>query len=148
MQYSRSIEYAIHGLVYLAGDSTGNSVLLSDIAKVARVPREYMRKVFQLLSRANIVTAQRGAGGGYRLARSASEITLQDVVETVEGSLPLYNCLQMRRGCGLSECCPVKEVFDEARQRMSEVLRGTTIQEVNRKVASLGEARSWLKVTT
>jgi Rrf2 family protein len=147
MQYTMSIEYAIHGLVYLAEDTSGSFILLSDIARVTRVPREYMRKVFQLLSKARIVTAQRGTGGGYRLARRASEITLKDVVDTVEGSLPLYKCLRTRRDCGLSECCPVKEVFDEASRKMSEVLQSTTILDVHRKIAGQGEVRSWLKVT-
>lgn len=147
MQFSMSIEYAIHGLVYLARASSEKSTLLSDIATAARVPREYMRKIFQLLTRSRILTAQRGAGGGYRLARSASLITLKDVVEAIEGSLPIYSCLKTRRDCGLSECCPVKGVFDEARQKMSEVLESASIQDITRNIAGQGDARSWLKVT-
>jgi len=142
-----SIEYAIHGLVYLARVSSEKPTLLSDIASAVRVPREYMRKIFRLLGKSRIVSAQRGAGGGYRLARSASEITLKDVVEAIDGSLPLYSCLKARRDCRLSERCPVKGVFDKAHQKMAEILGGASIQDIALHIARQSAAHSWLKVT-
>ena len=142
-----SIEYAIHGLVYLARSPSDKSILLATIASVIQVPREYMRKIFQMLTKSRIVTAQRGAKGGYRLARSASEITLKDVIEAIDGSLPIYSCLKDRRNCKLGKYCPVKKSFDEASRKMSEVLEGTSIQDVTNKIMGRNAELSWLKVT-
>jgi Rrf2 family protein len=147
MQYSVSIEYAIHGLIYLARAGDEKAVLLADIASAIKVPKEYMRKIFQMLTRKRLITGRRGAGGGYRLARPAGELTLRDVVEAIEGSLPLYGCLHMRRHCELALSCPVQKAFDDARRKMAEALQGTTIADLTREIAENRREHSWLKVT-
>jgi Rrf2 family iron-sulfur cluster assembly transcriptional regulator len=147
MQFSLSIEYAIHGLIYLARAGGGNTVLLTDIAAAVKVPREYMRKVFQILTRSRLVAGRRGAGGGYRLARSAEEITLRDIVEAMEGSLPVYGCLHVRRHCEIALSCPVQRRFEAARRKMAEVLQGATLDSLAREVAENRREHSWLKVT-
>jgi Rrf2 family iron-sulfur cluster assembly transcriptional regulator len=147
MQFSLSIEYAIHGLIYLARAKGGNTVLLTDIAAAVKVPREYMRKVFQILTRSRLVAGRRGAGGGYRLARSAEEITLRDIVEAMEGSLPVYGCLHVRRHCEIALSCPVQRTFEAARRKMAEVLQGATLDSLAREVAENRREHSWLKVT-
>ena len=147
MQFSVSIEYAIHGLIYLARAGGEKPVLLADIASAVKVPKEYLRKIFQMLTRARLVAGRRGAGGGYRLALPAHELTLRQVVEAVEGSLPLYGCLHMRRHCELALSCPVQKAFDEARQKMAETLQGTTIADLTREIVQNRREHSWLKVT-
>jgi len=147
MQFSVSIEYAIHGLIYLARAGGDKAILLSDIASAIKVPKEYMRKVFQMLNRGGLVARRRGAGGGYRLARPAELLTLRQVVEAVEGSLPVYGCLHMRRRCELSLSCPVQKAFAEARRRMAEALQDTTLADLTRVIAENRREHSWLKVT-
>jgi len=147
VQFSMSIEYAIHGLIYLARAPEGQTVLLGDIASSIKVPKEYARKIFQQLTRKGLVTARRGAGGGYRLARPAAEVTLLEVVEAIEGSLPVYSCLSQTRHCRLSLSCPLKEVFDRAREKMAEVLRDATLAQVAQGIVENRREHSWLKVT-
>jgi Rrf2 family protein len=142
-----SIEYAIHGLVYLARAPEDRAVLLGDIAATIKVPKEYMRKIFQQLTRKHLVVARRGAKGGYRLARPPAELTLKDVVEAVEGDLPIYSCLRLHRHCELALSCPIKKTFDEAREKMAEVLRATSIRDLAREIAENRREHSWLKVT-
>ncbi len=147
MQFSISIEYAIHGLIYLARARPDRTVLLADIASAIKVPKEYMRKIFQMLTRGGLVAGRRGAGGGYRLARPAGELTLRQVVEAVEGSLPLYGCLHMRRHCEMALSCPVQKAFDAARQKMAEALQDTTIADLTKEIVENRREHSWLKVT-
>ena len=147
MQFSMSIEYAIHGLVYLARAPEGKAVLLGDIASSIKVPKEYTRKIFQQLTKKRLITARRGAGGGYRLARPAAEISLLDVVEAIEGSLPVYSCLRLHRHCGISPNCPVQRAFEEAREKMAEVLQATSILVLSKEIAENRQEHSWLKVT-
>jgi Rrf2 family protein len=147
MQFSMSIEYAIHGLVYLARAHGEPAVLLGDIASAIRVPKEYMRKIFQQLARKRLVLARRGVKGGYRLARPAAELSLKEVVEAVEGSLPLYHCLSLQRHCGLSPSCPVQRTFRLASEKMAEVLQSVSIQDLSREIKENRSEHSWLKVT-
>ena len=144
MQFSSSIEYAIHGLVYLAVNGTGTATLVGDIAEAIKVPDSYLRKVFQLLVRAGLVSSQRGAKGGLMLARIPAQISLKDVVEAIDGSLPLYSCLKARRKCDALDLCPVSSAFEEARQKMAEVLDATTLESLAKGISK--RSASWLMV--
>jgi Rrf2 family transcriptional regulator, iron-sulfur cluster assembly transcription factor len=115
VQFSLSIEYAIHGLVYLASAGSDAATMVGDIAKATSVPESYLRKVFQLLAKAGLVASHRGVKGGFSLARVPAEITLKDVVEAIDGSLPAYTCLKTARGCSLDEACPVSGAFASKR---------------------------------
>ena len=145
MQFSASIEYAIHGLVFLAAGSSGDAVLAADVARAVRVPESYLRKVFQQLARAGLVASRRGAKGGFTLARDASAVTLRDVVEAIDGALPTYTCLKDRRRCSVGESCPVADAFDTARRKMGEILDEMSISELAKRISK--RSPSWLKVT-
>jgi len=146
MQFSTSMEYAIHGLVYMAKTGGEKAVLLSDIAEAIKVPESYLRKVFQQLVKSRIVQSQRGAQGGYYLGRNAADITLKEVVEAIEGSLPLYTCLNTKRHCGLALDCLVRKAFDEAREKMGEVLSKTSVQDIAAHIADHPGETAWMKV--
>lgn len=148
MQFSNSVEYAVHGLLFIS--TTGNSenaVLLREMADAIRVPESYLRKVFQSLARAGLVVSQRGVGGGYFLGRAATEISLADVVRAVEGSFPVYRCLRQRRNCEASEPCLVRKTFLEATARMEEVLAGVSIEDLASDLKARANPARWLRVT-
>ncbi len=145
MQFSNSIEYAIHGLVYLTANRSDSAVLVGAIAKAIKVPESYLRKVFQLLARAGLVSSQRGVHGGFLLGRDPSRITLKDVVEAIDGSLPLYTCMKARRKCSSVDPCPVSEAFEQGRAKMAEVLDATTLEDLAAGISR--RSGSWLKVT-
>jgi Rrf2 family protein len=145
VQFSASIEYAIHGMVYLAVMKPAGAVLVRDIARAIRVPESYLRKVFQFLVRAGLVASHRGAKGGFSLARDPGELTLRHVVEAIDGTLPFYSCQKTTRRCSLIPLCPVSEAFEAARQKMAEVLEATSIKDLAQGIAQ--RSASWLKVT-
>jgi len=144
MQVPMSIEYAIHGLVYLAGANPGKATLLSDIAGAIKIPESYLRKVFQLLSRNGIVISQRGVNGGYVLAMDPSEITLKDVMDAVEGTHPLYNCISRGRGCSITDNCPIRGAFESATKKMYEILEATTIKDLFIQLSQRKNRVGWL----
>ena len=152
MRIASSTEYAIHGLMYIASvasvQTDGRTVLLRDAASAIAVPESYLRKVFQLLTRRGIVNSQRGARGGYTLARPADDITLRDVVEAVDGPLMGYSCLRQRRHCDGAPSCLVRETFKPAAARMAEVLEGVSIGDIARNTTSQGVRTTWLSTAT
>ena len=147
MRFTASIEYAIHGLVYLAKVPMGTAVLISSIAETVGVSEASLRKVFQQLCRSGILTSQRGAQGGFRLARDSAQINLKNVVEAIDGSLPMYSCLKVVRGCSLSKACPIQVAFEEARLKMGAVLADTSIRDLLADISQQQPAAEWLKVT-
>jgi Rrf2 family protein len=87
MRLSQKARYAVCGVFDLAYNGAGAPVQVRVIGERQRIPARYLEQIFQRLRRAKLVTAKRGPGGGYTLARAPAEITLRDVVEAVEGPL-------------------------------------------------------------
>lgn len=66
--------------------------------------KEYLTKIFSALTRAGLLTPMRGKGGGYRLARDPSDITLREIIEAVEGPIALNFCQHDPPQCDEDEC--------------------------------------------
>lgn len=81
--FSQTTEYALRAMVYLASEPTGASAT-KEIAAKAKIPSAYLAKVFQYLRRAGLVHAQRGVGGGIKLAKPLGKISLLEIVEAVD----------------------------------------------------------------
>jgi Rrf2 family protein len=147
MQFSMSIDYAVHGLVYLAFVSPGKTTLLSEIAKAIKVTESYLRKVFQLLAKRRIVLSQRGAKGGYLLARKPDQITLKDIIDAIDGSPPIYSCLKIQRKCNVTQNCVLKETFEKATARMLAILEETSLKDLAADLSNHAGELGWLKAT-
>jgi Rrf2 family protein len=87
MRLSLQVQYAICGVFDLAYNGHGAPVQVRVIGERQSIPSRYLEQIFQRLRRARLVRGKRGPGGGYVLARPASEITLRDIVEAVEGPM-------------------------------------------------------------
>jgi Rrf2 family protein len=130
MKLSRSIEYAVHGLLYIASNNGNENLLLSEIAEKQSVPESYMRKIFQTLARNGIVDAQRGVKGGYTLSRKAKAITLKEIVEAIDGHPKLYNCLSDQRDCELDRNCYLNRHLQKLENSIYDYLEQITLQNI------------------
>ena len=122
MKLTRGGEYGIRGVLYLAQQNDGKISMLSAIAKEQDVPPRFLAKIFQALAKAGVVKSHRGAKGGFSLARPASEITIKDVIEAVEGPINLNICLIGPGECDRDTTCPMHPVWLEAQEKMMGVL--------------------------
>jgi len=122
MKLTRGGEYGIRGVLYLAQQDNGKISMLSAIAKAQEVPPRFLAKIFQALAKAGVVKSHRGAKGGFSLARSASEITIKDVIEAIEGPIHLNVCLIAEGECERDHFCPVHSVWEDAQAKMMDVL--------------------------
>ncbi|OAI40999.1 hypothetical protein AYO40_00525 [Planctomycetaceae bacterium SCGC AG-212-D15] len=85
MKLSRTAGYAVHVLVYLGARKSGPLVTGAEAAKDLGIPEGFLLRIMVSLARAKVLTSIKGPHGGYRLGRPAQEITLLDVIESVEG---------------------------------------------------------------
>ncbi len=131
---SRTAEYALRAVVHLAAcTATGNidtSQTLDQIAAGTKVPAGYLSKVLQQLAKANIVTSQRGLGGGFRLARLPENITVYDVVQPVDPIGRITSCpLQLEAHA--HALCPLHANLDAAAAHIETAFRSTTISQLS-----------------
>jgi len=122
MKLTRGGEYGILGVLYLAQQDNGKVSMLSAIAKAQDVPPRFLAKIFQSLAKAGIVKSHRGAKGGFSLARMPADVTMKDVIEAIEGPIFLNVCLMSPGECNRDKICPMHTVWEEAQEKMMEVL--------------------------
>jgi Rrf2 family transcriptional regulator, cysteine metabolism repressor len=79
--------YAVRALAELARRGSGTPVPIGEIARARDIPVQFLEGLFASLRRAGILQSQRGVKGGYSFARPATEITVLEVVELLEGEL-------------------------------------------------------------
>lgn len=140
LQLTRNGEYAVRAVLYLATQPPGKLSLIQEIAEKQEVPKSYLSKIMQNLTRAGLVKSRRGARGGFHLARPAGEITLRQAIEAVEGPIFLNVCLIRKGECHRDELCPVHPVWKEAQMKLFEVLDGRTMAELARDARKLEES--------
>lgn len=102
MVLRNQVEWALHCCSILAAVPE-REVSTRDLAKFHGVPKEYLSKALQALSRAGLVEGSLGKTGGYRLARKPEEITFLDIVEAIEGKRRSFECSEIRKN---NPCLP------------------------------------------
>jgi Rrf2 family protein len=88
MQFTRSEEYGILGIMYLATQPKGKVTPLSEISERQHVPEKFLAKIFQSLCRSGLVRSHRGVRGGFTLGKASDKITVKEVIESIQG--PFY----------------------------------------------------------
>lgn len=132
MELTRKGEYAIRGILYLAGRPRDKVVLVSEIAESTDVPRSFLSKIFQSFAKTGLVVSYRGTGGGFVLARPASQITLRQVVEAVEGPIIPNRCLIGKGTCSRDDSCSVHPVWRRVQNEVVAILDGITLEDLVR----------------
>lgn len=125
---SQTAEYALRAIVYLAG-ADGQPRTRRQIAQATHVTSEYLSKVLQALRRANLVSARPGLGGGFQLMRSPEELTVLDVVASVD-PLPRITQCPLDLVSHQSKLCPLHARLDSAMEAVETAFRETTIEEL------------------
>jgi Rrf2 family protein len=127
---TRATEYAVRTVLYLAQQPKDDIVLKKDICRTQEVTPAFLTKILQPLIKMGIVSSQRGVGGGFLLARDPGEITMLDILQAEEGLLKLNHCLVDTDFCYRDGYCSAHEVWQEAQQKMAEILQSYTIADL------------------
>lgn len=124
--FSQTTEYALRAMSCLAL-APNQLVPTNTLAAMTKVPNNYLAKVLQLLAAANLITGRRGVGGGYKLARPATEIRLVEVINTV-GSLKRIETCPLGLPNHGPNLCPLHRTMDKAAAALIDLLDNVTLQ--------------------
>lgn len=126
--FSKTVEYALRAVVHLAHEAPAARTT-AQIADATQVPRDYLAKILQGLSKPGIVTTQRGVGGGVSLGRDPADLTILDVVNAVEPIRRITTCPLGLKTHGV-RLCPLHRRVDDAMAMVEKAFGGTTLAEV------------------
>jgi len=125
LKFTDAASLALHGAAFLAGRD-GGPASTGDIAAALGVSQAHLSKILQRLTKAGTLTALRGPGGGYELARPAEKISLKEVYEAIERPLDDSSCPFGIPACGGGSCVLGSEFVRKERE-LSEHLAGTPL---------------------
>ena len=133
MKLSTKGRYAVMALADLACQSRnkGQPVALADIAERQDISLAYLEQIFARLRRRGLVKSMRGPGGGYRLARSAGETPVADIITAVDEPLSALRCSGGPKGCmpgGVR--CLTHDLWDALGRQIHDFLAGVSLEDV------------------
>jgi FeS assembly SUF system regulator len=106
------------------------------------IPVPTVAKLMKSLNKAGLVVSHRGAGGGYVLGRSPTEITIADVIQAVEGPIALTACADTSdEHCGIEAVCPMQGKWNKVNQAVRTALTEVTLADMVDDVATFGRPR-------
>ncbi len=132
--FSKSCEYGIQSVLYIAKVSNGQPVLLKDISETLHIPHHFLGKVLQILTRSGIIISKKGQHGGFELGDSASKITLMDIVRAIDGDSYLNECVLGFPGCCDENPCPVHDAWGKSKKSILEMLNNKTIEKLSKEL--------------
>ncbi len=102
---------------------------VNEIAGAYQISHDHLAKVSYRLKKTGFLEAARGRGGGIRLSRSASQITIGDIIRAAEEDMALVECLGQTRTCRIAGVCRFRELFRKALEAYFEVLDAMTLED-------------------
>lgn len=129
MWISTKAQYGLRAIVDVAVAGT-RPTPVARIARLQGLSHGYLEQIFATLRDAGIVESVRGAHGGYRLRAAPHEVTVLDVVETLEGSVAPVTCIDDADSCARTGACSTESVWRDVDDAVRGVLAATTVADL------------------
>lgn len=134
MRVPLKVDYGLRVLADLAQHYGRGPVQTAEIAARQNIPESYLEHLMATLNRSGFVRSRRGPQGGHMLALPPGEITLDRVMQSLEGSIAPLDCLEVPSECVLSSACAQRELWRTVEGAVYSVLRTITVADlVNRQ---------------
>lgn len=131
--------YAVMAMVELAGRPEGSTVKLADLADSQEMTLPYLEQLFAKLRTSGLVNSVRGPGGGYVLAKPASEIFISDIIEAVNETMKMTRCNAHEKpgGCMSGKAkCLTHDLWEGLERNIHDYLHGISLADVRNKKPS------------
>ncbi len=137
LKFSKKADYGLMALQYIAavqfGDVTRARIVnTKEIAEEYNIPPELLAKVLQTLARSGLIESHNGPKGGYLLVKSARDITIAQVLESIEGPLGITDCYHEKEGepCMQREHCTIRTPLLKVQDSIYQLLNNMTLQDM------------------
>lgn len=140
--FSKKCEYGLQAVLYLSTLEEERTASAEEISRRLSIPREFVSKILQSLTRHKIVGSRKGNAGGFFLSKPSSKIKLIDIVEAIDGLGIFNNCVLGFPECSPENPCPVHNKWGKLRTNAYKMLSSETLEDFRnktiRKIKKLG----------
>jgi Rrf2 family protein len=139
MKLSKRGEYGLRAMIDLATwEPKTHVVQIKEIAEREKIPGKFLEQILLTLKNAGLLHSKMGTGGGYYLARPASDITLGHIVRILDGPLAPIRCVSQMAyepcGCPDEQTCGLRLTMNDVRNAIADILDHTTLADVIQRV--------------
>jgi Rrf2 family protein len=132
LKLTKKADYGLIALKHLAVSSDGVSSSAKAIADCYGIPLPLLAKILQKLTKIGLLQSLPGTNGGYKLARSANQITALEVIRAIDGPIILTACFTSHGECDQSEKCTVREPLRKVHEGILQLLNTITISDMSK----------------
>lgn len=131
IRLSKRTDYGLMAIRRLSSIPAGSFLSAREIAAQYSIPQALMAKLLQRLTRSGLVASHHGTKGGYQITRPASEISLWEIIEAIEGPICFTECLDPVKGdCPQGTTCTVQRPLLAVHRRITRVLEDTMLRDL------------------
>ncbi len=132
---SNSCRYGIRAVIYLASRSSGTEKTgIKKISTDLDLPTPFLAKILQQLAKQKILSSSKGPHGGFSLLKDPKDITLLDIVNSIDGYDTFTNCVMHKGTCegvnAENRVCPLHEDYEKTRVALIKLFRNKTIHDL------------------
>ncbi|MDU8886494.1 Rrf2 family transcriptional regulator [Yeosuana sp. MJ-SS3] len=133
--FSNSVKYALKAVLYLAiHSSEDKKIMVKELNKPINVPKAYIAKLLQELSKQNIISSTRGIKGGFYLTKENSKQNLMNVIYAIDGDYRMKSCMLSLSHCNQNKPCPLHHIVSPMRDKLIEAFNKKTIKELSLEI--------------
>jgi Rrf2 family protein len=129
LKLSTKGQYGTRLMLELAIGYGKGPIPLNQIARKQGLSIKYLGNLITILKKEKLATANRGALGGYELAKAPADITLADVVQAVEGPLAVSECINSDK-CKRLQFCVVRNIWKDVSDKLTSILNNVNLQDI------------------
>ena len=130
MIYTKTGEYAIRAILFLARQSEDALVMSSEVAKKEDIPSHYLAKILQRMAKYGYVDSYKGRGGGFKITKLALDSSILEIVEGIEGPVITLKCVTGLKECSDEHPCPLHDEWSELRDNIHNLISSKSVREV------------------
>jgi len=130
MRLSTRSRYGTRLMLELALNFSKGTIFLKDIAEKEEISEKYLSHLVIPLKASGLISSSRGAHGGYMLAKSPSQITLKEIVQTLEGSISCVECVKNPYVCPRVSKCVTRAIWEKVDEKISNELSSITLKDL------------------
>ncbi len=123
---TRHTAYAV-GAILFAAKSKQDIISVEEFYKGTRIPKAFLRKILQILSKRNIFSSFKGKQGGFRLRKNSNQISLIDIADIFQEGLKINECFFKKKLCDSEKNCALKKKIDDIERMVVKELESITI---------------------
>ena len=137
MQLNITTDYAIRAVLVLAAEQ--RKMTAEEISTQMSIPLNYLKKISGKLIKKGLLKAQRGIYGGFLLGRDAAEITIYDIVSTMEPTMAVNRCVEEDCYCNRKAVsdCPVRSMYKDIQESLERELKRHTVKDMIGKIEEM-----------